>query len=183
MLDEASATSGADVGQRLPLGALDRVVRRDVDVGGAWRERQLVLPRNPRVLVRFRRAGHCRRPHAPRLLDRLVGPRAGVDVVRCLTGAEQIHRDHRELEARAPLQHQDPVGLGNAGQLAQVGDRGLEQVLEGLRSVTDLHHRHADAWQGDELALRLFEDRQRQHRGTGREIEDAIRRHVTTNHP
>ena len=39
--------------------------------------------------------------------------------------------------------------------------------------MADLHHRHADAGQRDQIALRLLEHRQRQDGGTGGEVENA----------
>ena len=41
--------------------------------------------------------------------------------------------------------------------------------------MADLHHRHADARQRQQIALRFLEHRQRQHGGTGGKVVDAMR--------
>ena len=40
--------------------------------------------------------------------------------------------------------------------------------------MADLHDRHADAGQREQIALRLFEHGQGQDGGTGGEVEDAV---------
>jgi hypothetical protein len=40
--------------------------------------------------------------------------------------------------------------------------------------MADLEDRHADAGQRYQVALNLFENRQRQHRWTSGEVEDAV---------
>ena len=165
----------SDVGQRLPLGALDRVVGGDVHVGRAGRQLQLLLRGDARVVVGLRRPGDVDRADLLRFLDRLVGPRAGVDVVGGRARAEQVHRHHRELQRGAPLQHEDLVVRRHARQRADVLDRAVEHVLERLRAVADLHDRHADVGQRDQIALRLLEHRKRQDGGAGGEVVDTGR--------
>jgi hypothetical protein len=43
--------------------------------------------------------------------------------------------------------------------------------------VADLHHRHADAWKGDKVALSLFEDRKGKNGWTSREVVNAMYGH------
>ena len=107
----------------MPLGALDRVVRGHVDVGGAGRERAFGVGRDPVEPVGRRRARLVDRPDAPGLLDRLVGPGAGHDVVRRGPGGQEVHRHHRELEAGATLEEEDLVAVGDVRQLPDVRPR------------------------------------------------------------
>src|SRR4029079_7765353 len=68
----------------------------------------------------------------------------------------------------------------NIAELAHVGFRALDDLVERLRPVTDLHDGHADAWQRDEIALGLLEHLQRQDRRPGGEIEDPMDGHALT---
>jgi hypothetical protein len=43
----------------------------------------------------------------------------------------------------------------------------VQQILERLRAVADLHHRHADAGQRNQIALRFLEDGHGQNGWTG----------------
>ena len=113
-------------------------------------------------------------PDASGLLDGLVGPVAGHDVVGGPTLREEVERHHRELQRRATLQEQDPVRVRDAGQRAKIRLGLGDDPFERGRAVADLHDRHADARQRHEIALRLLEDGQRQHRRAGREVVDAL---------
>jgi hypothetical protein len=144
-----------------------------VDVGRAGRQLQLVLTRDAGEILRLRGRGDVDRTDLLGLLDRLLRPRAGDDVIGGPAGGEQVHRHHRELGAGAALQEQRVVALGDARQGAEVGLGALDDFIEGRRAMADLEHRHTDARQGDEVALGLFQHRQGQHRRPRREVVDA----------
>ena len=164
--DDASATSGTlpTSGSGFPLRPFDRVVGRDVHVGGAGRQMQLGLCGNAGVLVRLGRARDVDRADSPGLFDRLDCPGPGIDVVRRCSCLEQVHRHHRELQARATLEKQDSVVRRHARQLTKSGDGTCKQILEHLRPMADLHHRHSDTRERNEIALRLLEHREREER-------------------
>ncbi len=160
--------------QAVPLGALDGVVRRHVDVGGIRREFAFGVGRDPVERRALGQAGHVHVADAPGLLDGLLGPGPGVDVVRGRALGQQVHRDHRELEAGPTLEEQDPVAVRHPGEPSDVGLGLADDRFEGRRTVADLHDGHPDAGQADEIALDLFEDGQGQHRRPGREVVDAF---------
>ena len=56
---------------------------------------------------------------------------------------------------------------------AHVRLAALDDLVERLRAMADLQDRHADARERQQIALRLLEHLDRQHRRTGGEIEDA----------
>ena len=81
--------------------------------------------------------------------------------------SQQVHRYHRELQARAPLKKHHFVVGADAQQAPELLERLLEDPIEGRAAVADLEHGDADAGQGEQIPLRLFEHLQRQHGRTG----------------
>ena len=172
--DKRHVTNGRFVG---PLGAEERVVRGEVHVGRAGRQRQLVLARNAPKVLALGRPSDVHRADALCLLHRLLGPPTGHDVVGGGTRGEQIHRHHRELGRRAALQKKHLVVGGDTAEGAHVSLGLGQNRLERLRAMADLQHRHAHAGQGNEVALRFDEDGRRKHGRPGREVEDLWHEH------
>ena len=63
-------------------------------------------------------AASCTLPEDLGLLDRLLRPDAGHQIVGRAALRQQVHRHHGELERRAALEEQHAVVVRNAGQLA-----------------------------------------------------------------
>ena len=177
MSDEASLTSGAspDAGSRchwVPSIVLFEVMWTYAAPGVNSHSASVGIRSNGAPSGQAR---HVDVPDPPGLLDGLLGPGAGVDVVRRRALGQEVHRDHGELEARAALQEQDLVAVRDAGQPADVRLGLAEDRLEGRRAMADLHDGHADAGQRHEVALDLLEHGQRQDGRAGREVVDAVR--------
>ncbi len=96
------------------------------------------------------------------------------DVIGGGAGRAQVHRQHGKLQGSAALQEHDLVVGGNAKQLAQVGFGGLDDGLELLGAVADLHHGHAGAFEIQHLGLSLLKNFERQGGGAGVEVEDTL---------
>ena len=165
---------GAEVRQLVELDTVNGLVRRHVHVRGARRELELLLPGHADVVLRLVVEGHVDGADLLRLLHRLVRPRPGHDVVGRRAGVQQVHRHHRELGGRATGKEQDVVVVGDARQLADVRFTLGEDGLERLRPMADLEHRHADAGERQQVALRFLECGERQHGRAGREVVDAV---------
>ena len=172
----------ADIGQILPLGAVDRVVRGHVHVRGTGSQHDLFGARNPCKLLGLHRRGDVDLADLLRLFGGFGRPDARHDVVRRGLGREQVHRHHRKLQARASLKKQHAVVRRHVRKFSDVGFGPREHVFEYLGPVADLENRHADARQRHQLALSLLEHRHRQHGGAGGEIENAFRFHESTTH-
>ncbi len=167
----ADQRHGAHVGPVMPLGPEERVVARQVHVGGLGVELQLVLAGDAGVaLVDLGRRGDAGLAHALGLLEGLLGPAAGHDVVRAPAGGEVVHRHHRELHARAALEEEHLVVGGDGEQLAGQRDRLVVHGLVRLAAVAVLHDRHARALEVDELALRALEGGEGEAGGAGVEV-------------
>jgi hypothetical protein len=109
-----------------------------------------------------------------RFLDRLLGPHAGVEIVRRPVWRKQIHRHHRKLQRRPTLEKQHAVIVGNACQRPAVGLRLVEDPIERLAAMAVLHDPDAAAGHVPDRLLRLAEDGLGQHGGAGAEIVDAV---------
>ena len=119
--------------------------------------------------------GHMYRSLAAGLLDGGGSPCAREQVVGFVgLSPEEVHRHHRELEARAPLEKHDLVVWADGEEFPQAGDGFLEDPVEGGAAVADFKHRHPDAGQGQHLVPRLLQHRQGQHSRAGGEIKDAV---------
>ena len=163
-----------DRGRAVELDALDRLVRRAVNVGRGRRQIELRVIRHANEVVAPAVPGHVDFALA-RSLDRcLAAPGAGQDVARrqVLT-TKQVDRDHRELQRSAALKKQHLIVVRNAKQLAQIGLRFGQDRVERRRTVTELQHGAAGAGQREQVALYLLQDRHREHRGTRGEVEHA----------
>ena len=69
-----------------------------------------------------------------RLLDGLLRPRAGIDVVGCRAGCQQVHRHHRELQARAALEKEHGVVAGMPPSARMSASRRRKNLFEGRRT-------------------------------------------------
>ena len=106
----------ADVGEIPALRAFNRVVRGHVDVGGAGRQGQFGLRRHSRIAVGLRGGGHVDGADPFRFLDGFLGPRSAVDVIGRRAGRQEVHRYHRELQARPALQEEHAIAGRDAGE-------------------------------------------------------------------
>ena len=98
-----------------------------------------------------------------------------IDVIGGRARAEQVERHHRELQRRAALQKQNLVVCRHFASARMSASAFCENAFEGRRSVADLHDRHADAGQRQQVALHLLEH------GTGSTAgpEEKFRMRVT----
>src|SRR5262245_48627897 len=67
------------------------------------------------------RRGFANGAELPRLFERALSPTAGENVVGALAFGQQVHRNHRELQACASLKEENLVVLRNAEHSAQIG--------------------------------------------------------------
>ena len=153
------------------LDAVDGFVGADVQVGGERIEADFLGRRQAGELALLGRGGDADIAKALRLLDRLLRPGTGDDVIR-RTPRQQVHRDLRELLRRPALQEQHLVLLGDAHQIAQVGFRLLEDGHEFLAAMAHFHDAATRAVPVQQLGLRLQQHFFRQRRRSGAEIPD-----------
>src|SRR5688500_14843524 len=157
-----------------PLGSVDGVVGGEVHVGrrGGIADRR--GGRNGEVLPRLARHRLVHRADMLRLGGRPLGPAPGHQVVRRAPLREEVHRHHRELRRRAPLEEEHVILVGNAGEIAalplRVGDHGVED----LAAMTVLHDPDAAAGDVPDVALRRLQHRLGEDAGSGAEIPDAV---------
>ena len=163
MSDEVSATSGTSptAGSCFHSRAEERVVGGEVHVGRVWRELQLRLSRQPREVLRFGGGRHIHLADALRLLERLLRPAAGDDVIRgrcpARAGSSAPWRT-----AATPRPGETALCASRARcracAAASVSARIASNVFERwLISRIDM----PDAGQRHEIALRFFQDRTR----------------------
>ena len=120
--------------------------------------------------------GHVHLALAAGLLGAGGAPGAGDDVVGGrVVPAEQVHRHHRELQARAPLQEDHLVGLADAEQGFEPRQGLFQDAVERGAAVTDFQHRHADPRQREHFVAGLLEHLDWQDGRAGGEVEHAIR--------
>src|SRR5882672_1027328 len=93
------------------------------------------------LALRARRYVHL--AEAVRLLDRLLAPRARIDIVGGLFPGEEVHGNCREVQRRAALEEQHLVIGRNLEQLAEILLRGRGDLDELLAAMAHFHHRHA----------------------------------------
>ena len=164
---QRDATGIRDVGK---LHSADGLVGRVVHVGRIGGQVQPLLPRHGGEVVGLGAAGDAHLAEAARLLDGLLRPRAGVDVVGGFLPAQQVDGHHGELEAGPALQEQDLVAVRHRQQVAQVGLGLLGDGDEGPAAVAHLHHRHAFAVPVQQLLACLLQHLFRQRRRSGAEV-------------
>ena len=165
-----------NVGNRLHLGARNRLVRADVGVGGAFGPVEGVGLTGRNILLAVGDDVHGSAAQSRDLLgllDGLVGPCAGVDVVGDLTVAEEIHGDHAELHGRAALDKADGPVVVKAAKLLERGDRLLMDGVVILAAVGHFHYGHSRTLVINEILLSVLKDFERKRRGTGGEIISA----------
>ena len=160
-------------GDALHLRALNGLVGGDVQVGRA------------RGQLEFRGLGHAGRllladvgrhvdfADVLAFLDGLAAPGAGIDVVRGLPLAQQVHGHQGELGAGSAGLEQDGEVVAQAHQALEVGRRlGLHGVVL-LAAVAHFHEGHARAFVVHQLGLGFDQDFFGQYGGTGAEVEYA----------
>ena len=103
----------------------------------------------------------------------LLAPGPGHHVVRGLPGGAEVHRDQRELPARATLHEAHGVGVRHIEQLGQERFTLLVDLRVRGATVAVLDERHARALVIEELALGVLESGERESGRTGAEIDDA----------
>ena len=91
------------------------------------------------------------------------------DVIRD-AAVQEIHRDHRKLHARAALNEENRIVVGNVQQLTDIRFGTVQNRLEKLAAVREFHKTAAAALIIREFGLSLFHNRLRHHRRTGRKI-------------
>src|SRR5438128_4147699 len=131
-----------------------------------------VLRRIGEVLVLGAR-GNVHVAEALRLLDRLLRPFAGRDVIRFSLAVQQIHRHLGELQRRAALKEQHLVVLRYREQLAQILLGFGSDADELLAAMAHLHHRHAAAVPVEDLVAGAGKDFGGEHRRPRAEIENT----------
>src|SRR5262249_39405530 len=106
-------------------------------------------------------------------LKGLFPPRAGEQVIGALAGREEVHRDDRELLARAALKQQHVVRVGHAEKLSDERRRFAVHAFVSLTAVAVLDDAHAGAGEIEQLALSSLERLERQRRGPRVEIHSS----------
>jgi hypothetical protein len=108
----------------------------------------------------------------------LTGPGARHDEIGLgplgVQASDQVQRDDGVLADGPALQEQDAEFLGDAQQLAQIGQRLVVDPLELLAAVAHLHHRDAGAVPGEHFFGCLLEHLGRQRRGARGEVVDTF---------
>src|SRR5690242_6054825 len=153
----------------------DGLVGADVHVGRIARQLPGLLRGHVSKAAILRRSRDIDGAVFSRFLDGFPRPFAGIDVVRGRPSCEQVHRNDRVLRDRAALQEKDPVAGRDREQRSQVGLRLVVDLDEFLAAMAHLHHRHAAAVPVGHLGGGRGQDRLRQHRRTGAEIEHSHR--------
>ena len=88
-------------------------------------------------------------------LHGLVGPFASIADADLLAGDGEIHRDHRELEARTALKEQDRVVVTDIQQRTEIRFGGLDDFIKGFRAMAFLDDTVTTATIVNELFLSL----------------------------
>ena len=161
-------------GQFPPLGAIDGIVGREVDIGRALGIGDRGNVGNPGEFARLARDRHVGRAELPCLLHRLLGPDAGMQVVGGPAGRQQVHRHHRELLRRAAL-HEDHLVLVRDPCQPPRRLLGLvDDLLEQLPTVAVFRHTHPAATDVPDVLLRLPQHRFREDTWPRAEIVDPF---------
>jgi len=116
-----------------------------MQIGGLWIELPLIKRRDGGEVAVLTASREVDFAITLGLTDSLLGPGAGVNVIRLALAAQQIHGHHRELLSSATLQEQHLVIGGNLQQVAQVLFGLLGHRNEFFAAVTHLHDGHAAA--------------------------------------
>ena len=164
------------LGVVLVFGAVDGVVRADVEVIRVRTDVQLALRRH---MVEVGLLGGERNvdvAELDRFLICVVRKVAGDGVIR-LAGLHQVHRDGRELGRRAALQEQDLVVLRDGEHAAQRRLGLLDDAVIYLGAVTHLHDGHAGALVVQHFGRTSLEDGHRKHGRASGKIVDTIVSH------
>ena len=103
----------------------------------------------------------------------LLRPDPRHQVVGRPPGGQQVHRHHRELQRRPPLQQQHVVVGRNARQLAAQCQRFFVHRQERLAPVRMLEDANAGRPQAQQVLPGLLEHRLGQAGGTGGKVENA----------
>lgn len=164
----------AGLGNPVELEAADGLVGGVVHIGRVLGQRPLVLTRNGEVVVLLGAGRDIHGAIATSLLDGLLRPDTGIDIVGDAIFGQQVQRNLGELLAGAALQEQHLVVRGNVEQVAQVllGLAGNGHVV--ITTVAHFHDRKALAPPVEKLGLGTLQNCVGKRRGTGAEIEGSL---------
>ena len=138
--DQGLVADLRDIGE---LHTLDGLVGGVVDIVRVRTELELILGRGSAEAALLGVGRDVDRAVALGLFDGLLGPGAGVEVVRPCAAAQQVHRHHGELGRGPALEEQDLVVVRDLQELAQVGLGLGGDGHELLAPVAHLGHAHA----------------------------------------
>ena len=156
-----------DIGKLHPL---DSLVGGVVDIGRRLAQQQVGLRRHAGEFAFVPALRDGDRAITLGLLDGLLRPGTGLDIIRVLGTPQQVHRHHGELTGGTALEEQHLIVLGDGQQGAQIGLGlgGDGHVL--LAAVAHLRHTHAGAMPVQHLLPGLVENALRQHGRAGAEV-------------
>ena len=152
---------------------MDGLVGGDVHVGRAGRELPGVARRDAAEATGLAIGGDVDLGVRRDLPDRGLAPMAGHHVIDGLARRGEIERQQGLLGGGAAGQEQHRIVVGNPDQRAQVGFGFGGHGDEFGAAVADLDDGCAHAVPVEHFRLGLEQDRFRQSRGAGTEIEDA----------
>ena len=161
------------VGQLLPRHAVDGLVLADVDIVRVLGDVEVGAVGDIAVVLVLAGGGDDDLAVLLRFADRLLGPRAGLDVDG-LAVFHQVPGDRGKLQRGAALNKEHLVVVGNAHQVAEIGLRLIDDLLVHGAAVGHLHHAHAAAAVVHHLVTDLLQHGLRHHRGTGGKIIYAV---------
>jgi len=108
------------------------------------------------------------------LLEGLVAPGAGDDIIDGVGGGTEVERDGGELGGGAALEEEDGIFRRDLEEGTEIGLGFFDDGLEFLAAVAHLHDAHAGSAPDVELRLGAAEDGLREGGGPSGEVEDAL---------
>jgi len=157
------------------LGTFDGVVVTDVEV-----IRSLVSPldfRQVGPLLVFRGTDDIAGAELGSGFNGLLRPLTGQREVGLLVDGHEVERQHVELEARAALQEQDVVVVGDAEHFAHQRFATVNDGFVRLGAVRHFHHGLTRALVVEHLGSSLLQNRFRQNRRAGGKVVNAGHRY------
>ena len=110
---------------------------------------------------------------AARFLDGFFRPLPGVDVIRGLPFAQQVHGHHGKLRGGTALQKQHGVILADTHEIAQILLCPFGNLHEHLVPMAHFHDGQAHALVVEHFLTGLLQNVRRQRRGTCAEVIGA----------
>jgi len=153
---------------------VNRLVGANMQIPGTRILLQAIKRWNLCVLFGFPRPDHVGFAVLLRLLDGLVAPGAGDDVVDGVVRGAEVERHGGELACGAALEEEDGVFRRDLEEGAEIRFGLLDYVEKLLAAVAHFHDAHAGSAPVVELGLGTEEDVFREGGGAGGEVEDAI---------